>query len=111
MKGLLEVCVDSVESALAAERGGADRLEVCANLIIGGTSPGPAFIREVRETVGLPMRVLLRPRFGDFCYSAAEKRVLLAEIAQCRELGAEGVVIGALTPEGELDLPLFTRNF
>lgn len=105
MRNLLEVCVDSAESALAAQAGGADRLELCANLMIGGTSPTPALIREVLRTVEIPVNVLLRPRFGDFCFTEAEKRVLLDEIAECRALDVNGVVIGALTEEGELDLP------
>lgn len=105
MKYLLEVCVDSVESARYAEAGGADRLEFCGNLIIGGTSPSNAFTKAVLEAVKIPVNVLLRPRFGDFCYTEDEKKVLLREIADCRELGAHGVVIGALTPDGELDEP------
>ena len=105
MKDLLETCVDSVESALYAQKGGADRLELCANLIIGGTSPSGPFIREVLKAVQIPVNVLLRPRFGDFCYTPAEKRMLLAEIEDCRSLGVNGVVIGALTPTGELDEP------
>lgn len=103
MKHLLEVCVDSAESAGYAQAGGADRLELCANLMIGGTSPVPALIREVLRSVEIPVNVLLRPRFGDFCFTEAEKRVLLEEIAECRNLGVNGVVIGALTEEGELD--------
>ena len=62
----LEVCVDSVASALAAKRGGADRLELCADLIIGGTTPSLALVRQVKAETGLPVRALLRPRFGDF---------------------------------------------
>lgn len=104
MKYLLEVCVDSVESAQNAAAGGADRLELCANLILGGTSPTTALIQEVQKAVDLPINVLLRPRFGDFCYTKAERRVLLREIEDCRRLGVNGVVIGTLTPEGCLDL-------
>ena len=109
MKYLLETCVDSVESAQNAEAGGADRLELCANLIIGGTSPTTALVRETMEAVKIPINALLRPRFGDFCYTEAEKRVLLREIADCRELGINGVVIGTLTPDGRLDLPFMTE--
>ncbi len=67
MEHLLEVCVDSVESAKLAQQGGADRIELCANLIIGGTSPTPALVKAVLEQVDIPVNVLLRPRFGDFC--------------------------------------------
>ena len=65
MNYTLEVCVDSTASALAAKRGGADRLELCADLIIGGTTPSPALQRQVKAETGLPVRALLRPRFGD----------------------------------------------
>ena len=93
----LEVCVDSTASALAAKRGGADRLELCADLIIGGTTPSPALLRQVKAETGLPVRALLRPRFGDFCYDRYE----LAQMAECAaELvaaGADGIVTGVLT--------------
>ena len=99
----LEVCVDSTASALAAKRGGADRLELCADLIIGGTTPSPALLRQVKAETGLPVRVLIRPRFGDFCYDRYE----LAQMAECAaELvaaGADGIVTGVLTPAGALD--------
>lgn len=104
-KRILEVCVDSVESALAARRGGADRLELCSNLLIGGTSPSPALFDEVREAADIRIHVLLRPRFGDFLYSDAEFAVLRREVRLFRERGADGVVIGLLTPDGELDVP------
>lgn len=99
----LEVCVDSTASALAAKRGGADRLELCADLIIGGTTPSPALLRQVKAETGLPVRALIRPRFGDFCYDRYE----LAQMAECAaELvaaGADGIVTGVLTPAGALD--------
>ena len=103
MNHLLEVCVDSLESALAAQSGGADRLELCANLLIGGTSPSPALIEEVLAAVTIPVNVLLRPRFGDFCFTDAEKRILIREVETCRDLGVHGVVLGALLPDGRLD--------
>ena len=84
----LEVCVDSTASALAAKRGGADRLELCADLIIGGTTPSPALLRQVKAETGLPVRALIRPRFGDFCYDRYE----LAQMAEC---AAELVAAGA----------------
>lgn len=90
-------------SALAAKRGGADRLELCADLIIGGTTPSPALLRQVKAKTGLPVRALIRPRFGDFCYDRYE----LAQMAECAaELvaaGADGIVTGVLTPAGALD--------
>ncbi|MGN1166133.1 MAG: copper homeostasis protein CutC, partial [Lachnospiraceae bacterium] len=99
-----EVCVDSVESALAAKRGGADRLELCSNLIIGGTTPSSSLFEEIRNTTDIRMHVLIRPRFGDFCYSDYEFRVIAREVRKFRELGAEGVVIGILKPDGTLDM-------
>ena len=103
-KKILEVCVDSVESALAAERGGADRLELCQNLVIGGTTPSCKLFETIRKYSKIPIHVLLRPRFGDFCYTQFEFEMLCAEAAMYRELGAEGVVIGMLLPDGTLDI-------
>ena len=98
MNHLLEVCVDSLESALAAQSGGADRLELCANLLIGGTSPSPALIEEVLAAVTIPVNVLLRPRFGDFCFTDAEKRILIREAETCRDLGVHGGWTGTIWP-------------
>ena len=99
----LEVCVDSVASALAAKRGGADRLELCADLIIGGTTPSLALVRQVKAETGLPVRALLRPRFGDFCYDSYELAQMEQLAAELVEAGADGIVTGVLTPEGALD--------
>lgn len=99
---LLECCVDSVESALAAARGGADRLELCAGLVIGGITPGLGLFEEVRERTGLPIRVLIRPRYGDFLYTDHEIAVMARDISLFREAGAEGVVIGCLAKDGSL---------
>ncbi len=101
---MLECCVDSVESAIAAQEGGADRLELCAALIIGGTSPGMALFEKIRENCSLPVRVLLRPRFGDFLYTEYEFEILKREVAIFREAGAEGVVIGCLSEDGNLHM-------
>lgn len=100
----LECCVDSVESALAAKEGGADRLELCAALMIGGISPGIALFEQVKTCCDLPVRVLLRPRFGDFLYTAYEFQILKREVALFREAGAEGVVIGCLQADGNLHM-------
>ena len=99
----LEVCVDSVASALAAKRGGADRLELCADLIIGGTTPSLALVRQVKAETGLPVRALLRPRFGDFCYDHYELAQMAETAAALVQAGADGIVTGVLTPEGKLD--------
>ena len=103
MDKLLEVCVDSWESAVRGASAGADRLELCACLLVGGISPSPYLIRQVQRAVDIPVNVLLRPRFGDFCFTKEEKEVLLEEVEFCNLVGVNGVVIGALTPEGDLD--------
>ena len=103
MARVLEICVDSVESTEIAARGGATRLELCANLVIGGTSPDEDLYRMVRERVDIPVRVLLRPRFGDFLYSDAEYELLRRQVRRFAALGADGVVIGLLRPDGTLD--------
>lgn len=100
---ILETCVDSVESAIAASKAGATRVELCSNLIIGGTSPSKCLFETIRRYTNIPIHVLLRPRFGDFCYSSYEYEVLVEEVKLFRDLGAEGVVIGILTPDGQLD--------
>ena len=108
-KFLLEICVDSFESARRASENGADRLELCGDLLVGGVSPSPFLIEQVVERVKTPVNVLLRPRFGDFCFTDEEKEVLLKEIEFCANAGVNGVVIGALTPEGDLDVPFLSR--
>lgn len=100
---LLECCVDSTASALQAEKGGAGRLELCSNLVIGGTTPTLALFKQIRENTDIPVHVLIRPRFGDFLYSAQELAVIISEIDMFREAGADGIVIGCLTSDGNLD--------
>ena len=106
---LIEACVDSYASAMAAGRAGADRLELWAHLVIGGTTPTHALFRQVQRDSGVPINVLIRPRFGDFLYTEPELEEMCEEIAAFRDLGANGVVIGALTPDGELDLAQMRR--
>ena len=103
MHSVLEVCVDSTASALAAKRGGADRLELCADLIVGGTTPSLTLVQQVKAETGLPVRALLRPRFGDFCYDSYELAQMEQLAAELVEAGADGIVTGVLTPEGALD--------
>lgn len=100
----LEVCVDSVESAIAAQKGGANRLELCASLVIGGTSPSLCLFQQVKQECSIKINVLLRPRFGDFCYSKHEFEILRKEVQLFREAGADGIVIGCLNPFGDLDM-------
>ncbi len=101
---ILEVCVDSVESALAAVRGGADRLEVCSNLIIGGTTPGVSQFGQIRRACDVALHVLLRPRYGDFLYTDREFQMVLEDGRRFLEMGADGIVAGCLLPDGALDL-------
>lgn len=101
---ILECCVDSVESAIEAEKGGANRIELCSALVIGGLSPSKALFEKVRENVNIKVHVLLRPRFGDFCYTDFEHEIIKQEIQMFKELGADGVVIGTLKPDGSLNL-------
>ncbi|MFW5630238.1 MAG: copper homeostasis protein CutC [Acetivibrio ethanolgignens] len=100
---VLECCVDSVESAIAAFRGGADRLELCSGLVIGGLSPSVALFDRVKDCVDIPVRVLLRPRFGDFLYSEEEMGILKAEVREFVKRGADGIVIGCLKKDGTID--------
>lgn len=104
MSYILEVCADSVQSAVAAQEGGADRIELCSGLVIGGLSPSPALFKQIRKYTDLKIRTLLRPRFGDFCYDDYEFQTLKEEVEMFRELGADGVVIGMLNPDGTLDM-------
>jgi copper homeostasis protein len=100
---LVEVCVDSVESAMAAQEGGADRIELCDNLVEGGTTPSAGTIAACRKRLSIPIFVLVRPRGGDFLFSDVELEVVLRDIASAREQGADGVVIGALRADGRVD--------
>ena len=108
-KPLFEVCVDCYESAKAAQNGGADRLELCANLVIGGTTPSEFLFSQIHRDLTVPVNVLIRPRFGDFLYTRQEVAQMEEEIARFRDLGANGVVIGVLTADGELDMPNLVR--
>ncbi len=103
MPYLLEVCVDSVESAISAQKGGAHRIELCANMVIGGTTPGIALFQEIKRHTSLKIHVLIRPRFGDFLYNDYEFSCMQREVELfCRE-GADGIVIGCLKEDGELN--------
>ena len=100
---LVEVCVDSVESALAAEKGGGGRIELCDNLLEGGTTPSAGMIESTCRHVTIPINVIIRPRGGDFCYSELEYEVMRHDIMMAKQLGASGVVIGVLNPAGNID--------
>lgn len=100
---LVEACVDTVASALAAQAGGAGRIELCANLVEGGTTPSAGTIALARERLGIPLFVIVRPRGGDYLHDADEVEVMRRDVEAVRRLGADGVVIGALTPDGRVD--------
>src|SRR2546426_8075116 len=100
---LVEACVDSVESALAAARGGAHRIELCANLVEGGTTPSAGTLAVCRARLEIPIFVLIWPRGGDFLYSAAELAVMLEDVRRAKETGAHGIVTGVLRADGEID--------
>lgn len=100
---LLEVCVDSLESARAAIRGGADRLELCSALAIGGLTPYKGLLKQIRKESDIPIRCLMRPRAGDFLYTPEEIRMMAEQIRELKAAGADGFVIGCLTAEGEPD--------
>lgn len=108
-KYILETCVDCVESALAAEEGGASRIELCSDLVIGGVSPSLPLFKQIRKYTDLKVRVLLRPRYGDYCYSGYECDELNEEIEIFREAGADGVVVGILNPDGTLNTEQLSR--
>jgi copper homeostasis protein len=103
---ILEICAGSVESAIAARDGGAQRIELCAALEVGGVTPSAGLIAEARKIEGLVLNVIIRPRGGDFLYNEHEAACMEQDIRTCRELGVDGVVIGALTAEGDIDTTL-----
>ena len=112
MANILEICVDSYASAMAAVAGGADRLELCSALAVGGLTPSAALLRQIRRFSSIPIRCLMRPRAGDFLYTPEEIEQMTLEIRELRRAGADGFVVGCLTADGDLDMeamqPLLT---
>ncbi len=104
MARILEVTIESMASARAAIAGGADRLELCSALAVGGLTPYTALLQQIRQESDIPVRCLIRPRSGDFLYTREELQMMAAQIRQLREAGANGFVIGCLTAEGDLDM-------
>ena len=100
---VLEIAANSLASALSAQEGGADRVELCADLGNGGTTPSYGTLEITRDRLRIPLYVLIRPRTGDFCYDVGEIGVMLRDIETCVKLGCDGVVIGALDTQGDVD--------
>ena len=100
----VEICVDSASAGFAAERGGAHRVELCANLLEGGTTPSAGTIKVTRRGLKIGLHVIIRPRGGDFLYGSEEMDAMKEDIRIAKDLGADGVVIGCLTESGDIDL-------
>ena len=101
---LVEACVDSVDSAVAAETGGAHRIELCAALREGGLTPSAGTIAVTRQRTTIDIQVMIRPRGGDFLYSDTEYASMQRDVEMAKRLGSNGVVFGLLTPDGEIDV-------
>jgi copper homeostasis protein len=101
---LFELCADSLEAARTAQAGGADRIELCAELAIDGVTPSDALLIATLDAVSIPVHVLIRPRGGDFVYSQAEFNLMVSQTKQAKAAGAAGVAIGILLPEGRVDV-------
>jgi copper homeostasis protein len=106
---IVEAAVETIEEALAAKRAGADRIELCANLGVGGTTPSAGLIASVVQQVGHPVFVMIRPRGGDFVYAADEIDAMIEDIDRARPLGIAGIVTGALRSDGSLDVESMRR--
>jgi len=105
----IEICAGNIESVLAADRGGADRVELCENLYEGGTTPSFGSIVLAKEKCSLDVFVIIRPRGGDFVYSEIEFDVMLKDVQYAAEIGADGIVIGCLKPDGKVDIARCSR--
>lgn len=101
----IEICCDSYRSAMNAEEGGADRIELCDNLEMGGTTPSYGLIKQVMRNIKIPVHVLIRPRPGNFVYDEDEMAIMLEDIHICKDLGVNGVVVGILKDNLTVDLP------
>lgn len=102
---LVEVCASSLQSALNAEKAGADRIELCSELAVGGVTPSYGLMKAVADKISIPVRVLIRPRSGDFMYSHEEFEIMKENVRICSEFGFDGVVTGVLQNDFSLDAP------
>ena len=110
MKRIIEICANSAQSCVEAEAGGATRVELCAGIPEGGTTPSYGEIKTAKAlTSKIDINVIIRPRGGDFLYTEAEVQSMLLDIELCKELKVHGVVFGCLTKDGDIDVPLMRR--
>lgn len=101
----VEICANSYESAVNAEKAGADRIELCSELAVGGITPSYGLIKKVIEDISIPVNVLIRPRSGDFSYSDADFDIMKRDILFCKEQGCNGIVSGVLKIDNTIDVP------
>lgn len=101
---IIEICLESVESVIAAEKGGADRVELCSDLFEGGLTPTIGTVKTALKKSNIKINVMIRPRGGDFCYSDEEFEVMLEDVRALKDTGINGIVFGILTPEGDVDI-------
>lgn len=101
---IIEICLESVESVIAAEKGGADRVELCSDLFEGGLTPTIGTVKTALKKSNIKINAMIRPRGGDFCYSDEEFEVMKEDIKAFKETGINGIVFGILTPEGDIDV-------
>lgn len=101
----VEICANSYESAINAEKAGADRIELCTELAVGGITPSYGLIKKVIEDISIPVNILIRPRSGDFSYSDAEFDIMKQDIMFCKEQGCNGIVSGVLKNNNTIDIP------
>jgi len=109
VKKKVEICVDSIESAIVAAKAGADRIELCRNILQGGTTPNLGLLKMIKREIDIPVHVLIRPRAGDFVYSEFEKQEILIDIADFIEAGVNGIVTGCLKLDGTIDIAFLKR--
>ena len=103
-----EICANSAASCVAAQEGGADRVELCAGIPEGGTTPSYGMIKNARKSINIALNVIIRPRGGDFLYTDSEVEEMLYDIAAAKELGADGLVFGCLRPDGSVDMEIMS---